>query len=265
MHKLFLLLCLLGLIVPAACGQPQPPALINPAGSAAAPPADPVVDQALDALNARGKDLQDFTGDVSLQETDSSIASDKTKLGKIWYQRKPSGDVRIRVSFDRKKVSEHVFKQRVEWKLADGKLIDQNFDTKLQVTRQVVKPGQKLDPLKLGEGGQFPLPIGQPREDVLKNFIVKKVAPTKDDPAGTIHLTLTPLPDTRMAKKFSVIDVFVGKDNFPVRIETVDKDGTTVHTTDLSNIKINTGLKDADFTLPEPGKDWGVRDEGLPD
>ena len=257
MHKLLKPLLLMSLVSGAACAQTPPP-LINPVGSNVP---DPAVDQALDALDARGKNLEDFTGEVVLTETDA-LGSDTQRMGKVWFQRLPNGDTRIRVSFDRKKLSKKEFKQRIEYKLEEGKLIDQNHDTKLQVTRQVLKPGQKLDPLKLGEG-PFPLPIGQDRAEVLKNFTVQKIAPAKDDPAGTIHLTLTPRAGTRFARKFSSIDVFIGKDNFPVRIETIDRDGTTVRTTDLSNIKINTGLKGSDFTLPEPGKDWGVRDEAL--
>ena len=258
MLKIF---CLLTLIAPAAWGQPAPP-LINPVGPPAQVAPDPAVDPVLDALNTRGKNLQDFTGDVVLTESDAITGAETQRIGKVWFQRLPNGDARIRVSFDRKKLSNKELKQRIEYKLENGKLIDQNFDTKLQVTRQVLKPGQKLDPLKLGEG-PFPLPIGQDREEVLKNFNVKKIAPAKDDPAGTTHLSLKPLAGTRFARKFSSIDVFVGSDQFPARIETVDKDGVSVRTTDLTNIKINTGLKDADFSLPEPGKDWGVRDEGL--
>jgi outer membrane lipoprotein-sorting protein len=149
--------------------------------------------------------------------------------------------------------------------LDNGKLIDQSFDNRTQVTRRVLKPGQKLDPLKLGEG-PFPLPIGQDPAEVLKNFDVVLKPLGKDDPPGTTHAGLTPRPGTRFARKFQSIDVFVDpKTHFPTRIETVDRDGVTTHTTDLSNIKINQGLKDIDFQLPEPGKDWGVSEEDLAD
>ena len=86
----------------------------------------------------------------------------------------------------------------------------------------------------------------------------------KEDPADSAHLVLKPKAGTRFAKKFELIDVFVDRTSkFPVRIVTVDKGGATVHTTDLSNLKLNPGLKDNDFMLTAPGKDWDVTDESL--
>jgi outer membrane lipoprotein-sorting protein len=225
---------------------------------------DPPVQQALDALYKRGQDLKDFAAEVRLTETDA-LGSDTVRVGRVLYQLKGNGDARIRVAFDRKKLSGQMIKQRIEYLLDDGKLVDQNYDTKLQVTRQVLKPGQRLNPLKLGEG-PFPLPIGQEPAEVQKMFEVTTRPPAKDDPAETTHVILKPKAGTRFANKFQSIDVYVDKKtNFPDRIETVDRDGTTVRTTDLSNIQINQGLKDGDFQLPPPGKDWGVRDEELTD
>ena len=225
------------------------------------PPANAGINELLDTLHDAGEKLKDFAADVSLTETNGITGESSQNLGHVWYQHLANGDARIRVNFDRKQIGKRIFEQRREYKLEGGNLIDQNFDTKVQVTRQVLKPGQKMNLLKLGEG-PFPLPIGQAREDVLKSFDVTRPAAAKEDPANTNHLTLVPKPDTQLARKFNSIDVYVSRQtNFPIRIETVDKDGVTIRTTDLSNLKINAGLKDADFTLPEPGKDWGVRDE----
>jgi len=226
-----------------------------------APPANAGINELLDALHDVGDKLKDFAADVSLTNTNGITGESYQDLGHVWYQRLADGDARIRVNFDRKQIGKRIFQQRREYKLEGGNLIDQNYDTKVQVTRQVLKPGQKMNLLKLGQG-PFPLPIGQSREDVLKSFDVTRPAATKDDPANTNHLTLVPKPDTQLARKFNSIDVYISQQsNFPVRIETVDKDGVTIRTTDLLNLKINAGLKDADFTLSAPGKDWGVRDE----
>jgi outer membrane lipoprotein-sorting protein len=251
------LLAILSLVTFTACtAQAQP----RPQTQATAP--SPAIAEMLETLYRRGLDLQDFTADVTLSESDA-LGSETEQFGKVWFQRKQGGDARIRVGFDRKKLSGRVIKQRREYLLDNGKLVDQNFESKQQVTRQVLKPGQKLDPLKLGEG-PFPLPIGQPPADVLKNFAVALPPAGKEDPPNTTHLSLKPLPGTRFARKFSTIEVYVDKkSNFPARIETADKDGVTVRTTELANLKINAGLKDADFKLPEPTKDWNVLDEDL--
>src|SRR5438045_5592004 len=56
----------------------------------------------LDALNARGQGLKDFTADVSLATSDA-LGGDVTKLlGNVWYQAKGEGDARLRIIFDKK-------------------------------------------------------------------------------------------------------------------------------------------------------------------
>jgi len=92
---------------------------------------------------------------------------------------------------------------------------------------------------------------------VLAIFEVKKITAAKDDPAGSVHLQLTPKPGTSFERKFKTIDVWVdGKTHFPVRIATLDKNESTLRTTDLTDIRVNPGLKDADFELTKIPGDW---------
>ena len=223
---------------------------------------DPAADKVLDALKQRGKDLKDFTADVSIAETDTTLGTEHLKVGKVWFQQLNNDETRIRVFFDKKKINGKMIEARHDYLLEGGTLIEMNFDKKELARRQVLKPGQKLNPLKLGEG-PFPLPIGQEREEVYKNFGVKKMASEKDDPANTEHVRLKPLVGTRFARKFLQIDVFVAESGFPIRIVTLDKGGTTERTTDLTNLKINGGLKDDNFKMPTPNKDWKVVEEDL--
>jgi outer membrane lipoprotein-sorting protein len=115
--------------------------------------------------------------------------------------------------------------------------------------------------LKLGEG-PFPLPIGQDKDEVKKQFDASKVPPAADDPKGTIHLKLKPKSGTQFEKRFRQIDVFVDpKSNMPARIDTVEKAGTT-RSTELTNLKLNAGVKPDDFTLPNiAGAGWNRREE----
>ena len=225
---------------------------------------DPVVDKVLDALDKCGKDLTDFAADVSLAESDPSTGTDRLKIGKVWYQKLANDETRIHVIFDQKKSTGKFEKYQQEYLLEAGKLIEMNFEKKVQTRRQVLKPGEKLNPLKLGEG-PFPLPIGQARDEVYKNFAVKLIAAQKDDPAKTTHLLLKPVTGTRFAKNIVQLDVFVNETGFPARIVTLDKDGSTERTTDLSNVKINGGVKDENFTVAKLTKDWTVKETGLSD
>ena len=92
---------------------------------------------------------------------------------------------------------------------------------------------------------------------------MKKAAPAKDDPPGTVHVQLTPKPGTQFARKFDVIDVWVDlKTNMPARIDTPQ--GETFRTTELKNFTVNPEppLTDKDFALP-PIKEgeWDVHEE----
>jgi outer membrane lipoprotein-sorting protein len=225
---------------------------------------DSSIDDLLDALDARGKDFKTFTADVKLADSDTTFADVTTKSGKVWYQ--DQGNARIRVSFDTVQHNDSPpKKQQIDYKLADGKLIERNYATSHQDTRQVLRPGEKINLLKLGEG-PFPLPIGQPKDEVHKQFDVKKLDPAKDDPANTIGLQLTPKPDSHFARKFKFISVWVDSTtHMPIRIATRDGNETKDQTTDLSNVKINPEVKDTDFDLGPLKGDWNQTDEAYQD
>ncbi len=223
------------------------------------------VDAVLDALDARGKNLKDFSADVKLTSTSMRDGTATEQLGKAVYQDR-QGASRIKVSFDTKSTidgndKKTTQKQRMDYKLEDGWLTDRDYQKKLEVRRQVIRPGQKMNLLKLGEG-PFPLPIGQPKAEVKKQFEVAKLETTQDDPKNAIHLEFKPKPGSQFAKRFNKIDFFVDRDtHFPSRIITDEKPDTS-RTTDLTNLKINAGLDEGAFTLPDIEKEgWNRREE----
>lgn len=214
------------------------------------------VEQILDALDQVGQGLKDFDARVSMGQSDDVSGEDLVRTGRVCYRVGADGKSDVMVDFDKRINGKRIQDKRVQYLLNDGWLTDRDYERKVEIRRQVVKPGQKINLLKLGEG-PFPLPIGQKREDVLAVFDVSKVAVGKDDPKDTVHLKLTPKKGSSFEQKFKSIDVWVdAKTHFPVRIQTLDKNETTTRTTDLSNIRINPGLKDSDFELPKIGDDW---------
>jgi len=226
------------------------------------------VDEILDALDARGKGFKSFSADVKLEETTTDMGNTTTRFGTVIYQDQGDGRARIRVSFDRVQHNgAKPVEEKLIYELIDGKLIERNYKTKSQVTQQVTRPGEKLDLFKLGQG-PFPLPIGQPKEEVHKQFAVKKIDPDKEnDPPNTVHLQLTPNPDTRLARKLKTIDTWVEvKTHMPIRIGTRDHNETMDRTTDLSNVKVNPNLTDQDFDLGKlPDPNWNVTDQPFQD
>ena len=247
--------------------QPAPPSSPAPSASAAtaaggALNTDSPVDDILDALDRRGKELNDFTAVVTLADTDTALGNETKLTGKIWMQRLGADDARLRVSFDRKEVNDKVTAERQEYTLAGGMLTERNYTDTKEIRRQVLKPGQKMNLLKLGEG-PFPLPLGQDKADVHKMFDVKKFPPAGDDPAGTIHAQLVPKKGSQFEDRFSTIDFWVDpQSRMPVRIVTQDPNGTTQRTTELKEVKVNANLTEKDFQLePIDEKKWTIRSQ----
>jgi len=220
--------------------------------------AQSTVNEVLDALDVRGKSIQDFSAAVKLAETDNSVGSSTSNTGTILLQRKTPDDARIRVVFTKFQDENLITKINHQYTLDNGVLVDRDYDKKHETRTQVLKPGEKLDLFKLGVG-PFPLPLGQKKEDVLRLFDVAKIPPAKDDPPGTVHLQLTPKAHTSFAKDFLNIDVWVEcATSMPRRIQTVDINNTSTRTTDLTNVKINTGVSDKDFQEPSLPSGWDV-------
>jgi outer membrane lipoprotein-sorting protein len=222
------------------------------------------VDEILDALDARGQNLSGFTANVKLSESDAGTGDATLRTGKIWYQ--AGENPRIRVLFEKRESNKKITDDKIEYLLSGRDLVDRTYSTKREVTRHILKPGEKMNLLKLGEG-PFPLPIGQKKEDVHANFDVRKMEPAKTDPPGTVQILLSPKPATRLARRFKSINVWIDlKDHMPKKIETLDTNETTIRSTELSNVQINPTLTDADFTLPKvTADDWQLMEEAFND
>jgi outer membrane lipoprotein-sorting protein len=244
----------------AAQAQNAPSPAATQHAAAGAIDANSSVDQILDALDARGESLKDFTANITQNESNAAIGTDTTRRGKVWFQKLPGDDARMRLTLDNKESNGQQVEEKLEYVYQKGWLEDRDYRKQLSIRRQVVKPGEKINLLKLGQG-PFPLPLGQKKEDVYKLFEVAKVAPDKNDPVSSVHLKLTPKPNTRYSQKFDALEFWIDtKDLMPVRIKTTIGDQEI--TRDLSDIRINTGLSDQDFTLAKVDeKGWQIRDE----
>ena len=219
------------------------------------------INEILDALDARGKNLRDFSAKVVLTDTDISTGDSTINTGVTIFQRKGVDDARIRVAFTQKQVGDKILPPvDHQYTLDNGILDDRDYKKQKETITRVLKPGQKLDLFKLGQG-PFPLPLGQKREDVLNIFQVTRIAPDPADPPQTVHLQLTPKNGTQFAKQFNTIDIWVDTSTaMPRRIQTIDINQTTTRMTDLTNVKINGDITDKDFIQPPMPPDSDVVD-----
>jgi outer membrane lipoprotein-sorting protein len=236
----------------------------SPATQPGALTANSGVDEILDALDARGKNLQDFSASVRLTDSDNTTGDSTINIGSVMLQRKGEDDARIRVAFTTKQLGDKIFTVDHQYTLDNGLLTERDYQAKRETRQQVLKPGQKLDLFKLGQG-PFPLPLGQKRQNVLTLFDVQKMDPAKDDPPATVHLQLTPKAGTQFASQFKTIDIWVDTASaMPRRIQTEDVNQTTTRTTDLTDVKINGGLSDKDFAQPPAPSGWDTIEGPFP-
>ncbi len=231
--------------------------------TAATESVDESVETILRGLEEVGRNLAGFTAEVTLTETDAMTADSFGRTGTVVYQRPATGGARLAVRFDRKVVGDRSQEHRVDYLLRDGWLWERDWRAKTEVKRQVMRPGEKVDLLKLGEG-PFPLPIGQDVAEVHRLFVVTPLPAVDDAPANTDPLRLAPRPGTQFANKFQSIDVLVDRaSHMPVRIETLDANGNVVRTTDLRNLKVNPTIDPARFELPPVDETWNRHEEEL--
>lgn len=220
-------------------------------------PARADVNTALDALHDSGANLKSLAADISLKTVSSDLGDAETKIGTFVMEKKPGGDTRLRASFTERRSGNKIFKDRRDYVLDGTDLIDRDYANLKQTTRQVRQPGQKLDLFKLGEG-PFPLPVGQKREDVLKDFDVEEV-PNADNAAMAV-LKLSPKKDTPLADKFKSITVKIDKaSKLPTEIKTVDPQQIDTNTATLTNIRVNAAVGPDAFKLDpiDPAK-WNL-------
>lgn len=235
---------------------PEPPA--HSAQPTASANRDPQVDAILSRLEQRT--VNDLVTDVKFT---SRYFFDEprdatTKTGRLWYRKGDRvGEFKIhfnaRIVRNRKHSlnEQHVF---------DGIWYTEvQSKTKAVTRRQIRDESDPLDPYKLGEGTFLPLPFGQPRADMYREFNIELVPPASDDPTDTDHLKLTPRPNAETAKRFSEVNLWLVRSGdlagLPIRVSgsklaagRVDK----IQQVDFSAPDLNPGLPDDTFRIQTP-------------
>lgn len=222
---------------------------------------DASIDELLDALDARGENLESLSATVRLTETDPGIGNTVIRTGRFWLSNS-RGEPRVRVRFEQRQVANRVRDEVIEYLLAGDTLHDRDVARKREVRRKVRRPTERTNLLKLGEG-PFPLPLGQDRADVLREFEVSKPERAADDPPGTVRLRLKPHADSSFARRFSTMDVWIGLDDaMPRKVLVDDADAGVVRTSELSAVRINAAVDPRELELPpiDP-REWDIIQE----
>lgn len=226
---------------------------------------DPNVSVILDRLQARSDGLKDIRCKVKLVEEDRINLSERRKRGTIKFMIAEPNPYFF-IHFKRIEVDGMLGKQ--EWYLFDGRWLHQAVERIEQVTKQeMVRPGEKIDMFDL-ERAPFPLPFGQKKSTILKNFHVTLVPPSANDPEETDHLVCIPKPGSVMQRKYDKLEFFVSREvHLPVRVIATKNEGLEVLQADfpdLANSSINAGVGKKDFKRPRAWNKYKEVIEPLP-
>lgn len=191
-----------GVLAGAAAGCAQPPVEPPPPSASAAQPATlpPVAsptgefataDDLLTALERADENLVSLTAGVRYDRTQELQGDRQIRMGTLYFvsgKADPAAPVmpdssgapsrKFAVKFDQLRVGD-VVRNETKTFIFDGEWLVEKYPQEkppLFLKKQVVPPGQKFDPLKIGEG-PFPLPIGQRAADIKSRFSVELLPP----------------------------------------------------------------------------------------
>ncbi len=220
-------------------------------------PVDPVVDGILTQLEARQVD--DLVADLQWELEYPAEEDVDTKTGQVWFK-EMDPVARFRAHFTKKNFGKRRVKINEEH-IFDGRWYRMiQHDTKSIETREIRREGDTIQPYRLGEGA-FPLPFGQKKADILREFDVRLADATDKDPKNTHHLVLTPRPGMQMAPHYKQVDFWVEQQGklaglpTQVRVASLQGGGQVKNfiTVTFSNVKLNRGLSPSKFDFKVPG------------
>jgi hypothetical protein len=180
------------------------------------------------------------------------------KRGEIWYQKtEPVAKFFIRFT---EKITVDRRDKLDERHLFDGCwYVEANDRTKTVERREIRKPNDPGDPYKVGEG-VFPLPFGQKKADILREFEVQKLPLEEKDPPNTDHLRMLPRQGTRTGESYKQLDFWIDRQGptagLPTKVRVAKIDGTgklnSYITITFTDAKLNTGFSGSIFELKTP-------------
>ncbi len=131
------------------------------------------VDDLLRALERSSEGLRSLSARIRYTKFFPFEGDEQVRSGMLYYLSVHDGDPPVRkfaVHFDTLEFDGRLERGEARSYIFDGQWLVERLPKERQIfKRQVVPPGERFDPLRLGEG-PFPIPIGQKREEILERF-----------------------------------------------------------------------------------------------
>jgi len=238
------------------CGSPalaedEPTSPTTPA----TPAVTPELETLLDEIEAAARELKTLQADLRYDRVQGLLGDEQRRFGQFRYDAGPPAKFDAR--FDKLLVDGAARKIDLRYTFDGVWLAERYGQDKTFTRRQMVEADAQGRPMKLGES-PFVLPLDAKKADILERFSVELVEPSPDDPEGTLHLALTPLPGVRMDQ--TRIDIWYDTESLlPRRVATIDESQNT-SIIDLMKVRTNRDLPDQTFdTTPPRGGGWDVQ------
>lgn len=269
---------------PAPPVEVQAPALeikVKQPGEAARPGEIATADDLLTALETADAGLNTLRAGIRYDRTFEIAGDRQVREGELYFQARREGDRADRkfaIRFNRLIVGERV-RDEVKEFIFDGEWLVEKLPGEkppLFTKRQVVPPGERFDPLRIGEG-PMPIPIGQRRADILSRYTAELVSADADlsEPdlkafvKDSYQLKLMPRPDRPDEDEFREIRLWYrrgveagGKPGMllPRMARTINRSGDE-SVVQLINVQVNAPIPEAVMATQTPGaKDgWDVQ------
>lgn len=216
-------------------------------------------EQLLDAVAAADAKIETLRATIRYKTVHALLEDEQIRQGTAVLHISPDRRLKqFRVTFT-KFISSRGLEEQSRDYIFDGRyLVERLNEEKQFIKREVVRPGQEIDPLAID--GPLPLPIGQARNAILNRFtaeLLDREADETDRLNGHYRVRLT----ARNAEDdLETVDLWYDpRTLLPGRAVMTERSGNTVHV-DLANIAINNGEVDpAEFSTESPPLTEGWR------
>lgn len=148
----------------------------------------------LDALERADAGLISFQADIEYDRRFELQGDQHIRRGRLFYKAEPppaddsSAGKRavFAVRFHELQIEDSVRREEQTFVFDGEWFIEKNEAAKRFIKRQVAMPGERINPLRLGEG-PFPVPVGQKKSDILSRYEAR-LAPLLESIENESHL-----------------------------------------------------------------------------
>lgn len=243
------------------------------------------VDQLLEALETADADLETFAAEVKWDRRFRLQGDRHVRFGELFFRVAPSAEGEaphrtFAVRFDELLIDDVLRQEQSQWVFDGQWLYEKDFKEKTFVARRLAREGERIDPLRLGEG-PIPLPIGQKKEDILARYEAELLAPgaglesdssMEDEEIAELEslasfvsdahqLRLTPRELYRDESEFREIRLWYQRKTLRPRMAmTVNRSGDD-SIVQLINIRTNQPLPEGSIEIEQPREADGWRVE----